>query len=193
MINLDQVRTLEWKVKQAVQLIVQLRRENDTLKGRLTDTEVRLRELETLLEAVKATQSEMESGIQNALVELDLLEEDEPSLQAQPHGEEPVATPVEVTSAPSLVIAPVPEPEVEAEPEVESALSETIAAVEEEADAAFEAEFAALAAAEAAALEDEASSVLELPVPPSVELEAPEEAASPDKPGEPEQPGLGIF
>ena len=63
MINLDQVRTLEWKVKQAVQLIVHLRRENDTLRGRLFDTEVRLQELESLLDAFKASQSELESGI----------------------------------------------------------------------------------------------------------------------------------
>ena len=189
MINLDQVRTLEWKVKQAVQLIVQLRRENDALKGRLTDTEVRLRELETLLDAVKATQSEMESGIQNALVELDLLEEDEPSLLAPPRDEESAETRVVATPlTPSFSTSPKPD----AVPEVE-AVSEPLAAVEEEADAAFEAEFAALAAAEAAALEDEPSSVIEMPVPASVELEAPDEVASSEKPGQPEQPGLGIF
>ncbi len=74
MINMDQVRTLELKVKQTVQLIVHLRQENDSLRGKLSDTEVRLQELELLLEGFKATQNEMESGIRSALQELDNLE-----------------------------------------------------------------------------------------------------------------------
>ena len=75
MINMDQVRTLEMKVKQTVQLIVHLRQENDSLRGRLSDTEVRLQELENLMEGLKASQSEMESGIRSALQELDHLDE----------------------------------------------------------------------------------------------------------------------
>jgi len=79
MINLDQVRTLEWKVKQAVQLIVHLRRENDTLRGRLSDTELRLVDLETSWQAFKAQQGELESGIRSALKELDGLGDTAPS------------------------------------------------------------------------------------------------------------------
>lgn len=74
MIHIDQVRTLELKVKQAVQLIVHLRKENDHLRGRLADTEVRLQELEDMLQSLKASQNEIESGIKNALEELDHIE-----------------------------------------------------------------------------------------------------------------------
>ncbi len=100
MINMDQVRTLEMKVKQTVQLIVHLRKENDGLRGRLSDTEVRLQELETVLESLKVSQNEMESGIRSALQELDHLDEKvlplpesesnrelEPNLEPEPFSE----------------------------------------------------------------------------------------------------------
>lgn len=178
MINLDQVRTLEWKVKQAVQLIVHLRKENDTLRVRLSDTEVRLQELESLLEAFKASQNELESGIRSALEELDHLEgaESPPRpVEAPPVVVAPVTPVVEVTPEPVLSVTP---PE---EPEDRAALS-------------FEEEYAALAAEEEGAQSS---------VPESVELEAsPEESgaeedlapvAPPVEEREPEQPGLGIF
>lgn len=126
MINLDQVRTLEWKVKQAVQLIVHLRRENDTLRGRLSDTEVRLQELETMLESFKATQTEMESGIRNALEDLDHLEGDS-SFSSGPV--DPLSYPPVSVPAPAVVVAETPDEE-----------------------PSFEEEYAALAAAEAEAL-----------------------------------------
>ncbi len=109
MINMDQVRTLEVKVKQTVQLIVHLRRENDSLRGRLSDTEVRLQELEALLESFKATQNEMESGIRSALQELDHLDQGSPEPTPPPVAEahpEPVS--IETESEP----VPEPEPEV---------------------------------------------------------------------------------
>jgi hypothetical protein len=196
MINLDQVRTLEWKVKQAVQLIVHLRRENDSLRGRLSDTEVRLQELESVLEALKADQNAMESGIRSALEELDNLEgasASSASVPVDPAAEAPEA-PIdlgvsEVAAAPE---ASEPEPA--------------------DVDLAFEEEYAALAAAEAAALEEAVAPVDEVvaesvpepwSVPETVELEgdAPEgEGDLFDEPtppareeAEPEQPGLGIF
>ena len=182
MINLDQVRTLEWKVKQAVQLIVHLRRENDTLRGRLSDTEVRLQELESLLEAFKASQNEMESGIRSALEELDNLEGGEPAPA-------PVVGPVDSVSYPPVEAA---EEFVTDEP---SALFERSPSFHEEApeptaDLTFEEEFAALAAQEAEAVSSG--------VPESVELEAedeeaPEAEAPPQEEKRPEQPGLGIF
>jgi len=188
MINLDQVRTLEWKVKQTVQLIVQLRRENDMLRGRLSDTEVRLQELESMVETFKVTQSQMESGIRTALDELDHIDtgEVEPSSPA-PAGEAVEEAPEPETPALHVALEP--------EPALEPALD----------DVAFEEEYAALVAEEAASLVDPAPE----PAPLSVELEPSEPEAEADlevealpepeaevpaaKEEREEQPGLGIF
>lgn len=194
MINLDQVRTLEWKVKQAVQLIVHLRRENDTLRGRLSDTEVRLQELEGLLEAFKSSQSELESGIRSALEELDNLEGAAPAVAASVAG---------TSTADSVSYPPVAEPEAASAPGEAFATDEPSALFERtpvfatddpgeptEANAppSFEEEYAALAAEEAASA---------APVPQSAEWEAeasaPEAEAPPVEEKRPEQPGLGIF
>lgn len=74
MIQLDQIRTLEQKVKQAVALISRLKSENEYLKGRLTDTEVRILELEELIGAFRNSQTEIEAGLKSAIAELDLVE-----------------------------------------------------------------------------------------------------------------------
>jgi len=198
MINLDQVRTLEWKVKQAVQLIVHLRKENDTLRGRLSDAEVRLQEMDSLVESFKATQSEMESGIRSALEELDHLEggENPPSVVGSV---DPLSyPPSEVLQA---SVGGVAEQEPVAFVEEVSA-PETMEPVTR--DLSFEEEYAALAAAEA-----DSHDVFEETVPESVELEdsgaadvgedsllfestpEPEPVVPEEK--EPEQPGLGIF
>jgi len=179
MINLDQVRTLEWKVKQAVQLIVHLRRENDTLRSRLSDTEVRFQELETLMESFKASQTEMESGIRSALEELDHLEEAPAS---------PVAGPVDSVEYPPVVEAFATD-----EP---SALFEKSPSFHEEpadpvSESTFEEEFAALAAEEAAAVSGVVPESVELEM--ETEAEAPEAEAPPLEVKKPEQPGLGIF
>lgn len=193
MINLDQVRTLEWKVKQAVQLIVHLRRENDTLRGRISDTEVRLQELESLLESFKATQNEMESGIRSALEELDHLESGETPVPA-PGPVDPLSYPPVPAADATTFAAEDPAEIFEKSPVPEVA----------PADISFEEEYAALAAAEAEAEEEFVA-----PAPESVELEesssvAPEDEslfvesepeptpATPEE-KEPEQPGLGIF
>ena len=178
MINLDQVRTLEWKVKQAVQLIVHLRRENDTLRSRLSDTEVRFQELESLMESFKASQSEMESGIRSALEELDNLEEAQPSSQV-------------VGSVDPVAYPPAPEEFATDEP---SALFEKSPTFHEEptgqvSESTFEEEFAALAAEEAAAISGNIPDSVEL----ELEAEAPEAEAPPVEVKKPEQPGLGIF
>jgi hypothetical protein len=201
MINLDQVRTLEWKVKQAVQLIVHLRRENDTLRGRLSDTEVRLQELETLLEAIKASQNEMESGIRSALEDLDNLEGGE-SAPA------PAAGPVDPVAYPPIEAAEEPV-EAAAEEPVEAAAEEFVAddpsalfersptfheeAPETSPDLTFEEEFAALAAQEAEVLSSTVPESVELEVEAEMEAEAPEAEAPPPEEKRPEQPGLGIF
>lgn len=203
MINLDQVRTLEWKVKQAVQLIVHLRRENDTLRNRLSDTEVRLQELESLLESFKATQNEMESGIRSALEDLDNLDVEAPVSASEPSG------PVDPLSFP-----PTPEPQASGfAAEDPAALFDKAPEPAPAHEPTFEEEYAALEAAEAASEGDVAPGEGEAAaVPESVELEdspdayvSEEESAFLDAPAEeepevkepeerqPEQPGLGIF
>lgn len=77
MISIDQVRTLEVKVKQAVQLIVHLRRENDQLRNKLADAEVKLQKVEDNLHALQTSQGEIEEGIKNAIDYLDDLEYEE--------------------------------------------------------------------------------------------------------------------
>jgi chromosome segregation ATPase len=90
MIHIDQVRTLEIKVKQAVQLVVHLRRENDHLRSRLADTEVRIQEMEELLSALKTAQTQIELGIQSALNDLGQIDSEPPEVADA--GEVPVAS-----------------------------------------------------------------------------------------------------
>ena len=183
MINLDQVRTLEWKVKQAVQLIVHLRRENDTLRGKLSDTEVRLQELESHLEDFKASQNEMESGIRSALEELDHLEG--------------VATPAQVPE-PVGPVAYLPQTEEFAAEDPAAIFEKSAVRVEspktEAEDLSFEEEFARLAAEEEAAVAPSVPESVELEAPePELEAEVPEPEAPAQEEKRPEQPGLGIF
>lgn len=211
MINLDQVRTLEWKVKQAVQLIVHLRRENDTLRGRLSDTEVRLQELESLLESFKATQNEMESGIRSALEDLDNLEVGQTPASSQVDA---LSYPPEQTFAsedPAGVFDKASSPKfADQDP---AGIFDKAPTPEPARDLTFEEEYAALAAAEAEAEAEVRVEPVEVAepvsVPESVELEDevlatsseenlfldPEPVAEPEEPEEkqPEQPGLGIF
>ncbi len=74
MIGLEQVGLLEQKVKDAVNLIQQLRHENDYLRNRLSDYEVRIQELENLLSGLKASQNQIEEGILNAIADLKSVE-----------------------------------------------------------------------------------------------------------------------
>jgi chromosome segregation ATPase len=74
LIQLEQIKTLEQKVKQAVGLISQLKSENEFLKSRLSDYEVRIQELESLINSFRSSQSEIEEGIKSALEELDNLD-----------------------------------------------------------------------------------------------------------------------
>jgi hypothetical protein len=177
MINMDQVRTLEMKVKQTVQLIVHLRKENDSLRGRLSDTEVRLQELETLLEGLKTSQNEMESGIRRSLLEFDHLEA---SGEGLAHSEG-------LAVGPGLAVVQTPEAGAPEEPEleVEEAFASEPESVEQPlvdpAPALLEAEF-----------EEEGDSWQDA----DHVASAPDEAVSepePESEPEPQQPGLGIF
>ena len=76
MISLDQIHTLDEKVKKAVEVINQLRQENLALKERLQDYQTRIEDLEKLIETFKNDQGMIEEGILNAIEQLDNLEGD---------------------------------------------------------------------------------------------------------------------
>lgn len=75
MISLQQIRTLEAKVQRAVTFIDELKRENETMKGKLESYQSRIDELEILILEYKEDQQEIEQGIINALGHLDRLED----------------------------------------------------------------------------------------------------------------------
>ena len=76
MINLEQIQSLNSKVQKALEVIVTLRDENVTLKGKLGNYETRIEELEVLVNSFSREQDDIESGILNILQQLDRLEED---------------------------------------------------------------------------------------------------------------------
>lgn len=75
MINIDQVKALESKVRQALQLIHNLKNENQYLKTRLSDYELRIRELENLVSGFKSSQNEIETSLLHVLQELEQVED----------------------------------------------------------------------------------------------------------------------
>lgn len=74
MVTLEQIRQLDAKVAKAVELISQLRRENQALTEKLGTYQQRIDELEVLISDFKKSQGEIENGIIHALEELDKLE-----------------------------------------------------------------------------------------------------------------------
>lgn len=132
MINIDQVRILEQKVKQAVQLISNLKGENNFLRGKLADYEVRIQELETLLHSLKDSQTAIEAGIASAIEQLEDVNDasiDVSSSQPSSPVEDPAA--VDVVTAP-IVPETVPEAISEETAEVEDHIN-TESATEEKA------------------------------------------------------------
>jgi chromosome segregation ATPase len=74
MITLEQVRLLDQKVNQAVELISSLKSENQMLKDKLESYQKKISELEVLLSGLKEDQSEVEVGFRKALDTLSALE-----------------------------------------------------------------------------------------------------------------------
>jgi len=74
MISLEQIRTLDERVKKAVQALGDLKSENQTLKQKLADYQKRIEELEKLIDDFKKDQGEIEQGILNAISQLETLE-----------------------------------------------------------------------------------------------------------------------
>lgn len=77
MITLEQIRLLDRKVNQAVEMIDSLKRENQMLSGKLESYQTKISELEVLLSSLKDDQSEVEQGFQKALETLSGIEEDD--------------------------------------------------------------------------------------------------------------------
>ena len=75
MISVEQIRNLESKVHSAVDRIRALGAENQRLTDRLGEYEVRVSELQRMIDAFKVDQAEIESGIIAALRQLDQLED----------------------------------------------------------------------------------------------------------------------
>lgn len=75
MVTLEQIKQLDAKVAKAVELISQLRQENKALTDKLENYQLRIEELEILINEFKNSQGEIEEGILHALQELDKLEQ----------------------------------------------------------------------------------------------------------------------
>jgi FtsZ-binding cell division protein ZapB len=103
MINLEQIKTLDEKVKQAVSVIDDLRGENSRLKQKLNSYQSRIEELERLIEDFKRDQGAIEQGILDAIDQLDKLEHTPPS----PEASQPVETaPLPETPVPEAAVPP---------------------------------------------------------------------------------------
>jgi chromosome segregation ATPase len=75
MITLDQIRQLDQKVRKAIDNINSLKNENKMLQEKLANYQLRIEELEILIDTFKEDQGEIENGIIEALIQLDVLED----------------------------------------------------------------------------------------------------------------------
>ena len=75
MITLDQIKQLDVKVRKAVDKINSLKSENSLLQEKLDNYQLRIEELEILIDTFKEDQGEIEHGIIDALNQLDIIED----------------------------------------------------------------------------------------------------------------------
>ena len=75
MITLDQIKQLDHKVRKAIDKINTLNSENNMLQEKLDNYQLRIEELEVLIDTFKEDQGEIENGIIDALNQLDILED----------------------------------------------------------------------------------------------------------------------
>jgi len=75
MITLDQIKQLDIKVRKAVDKINTLKSENSLLQEKLDNYQLRIEELEILIDTFKEDQGEIEHGIIDALNQLDIIED----------------------------------------------------------------------------------------------------------------------
>ncbi|MCK5153175.1 MAG: cell division protein ZapB [Spirochaetales bacterium] len=74
MITLDQIKQLDIKVRKAIDIINSLTSENKMLQDKLDTYQLRIEELEILIDTFKEDQGEIEHGIIDALNQLDTLD-----------------------------------------------------------------------------------------------------------------------
>ncbi len=75
MITLDQIKQLDFKVRKAIDKINSLKSANNMLQEKLDTYQIRIEELEILIDTFKEDQGEIEHGIIDALNQLDILED----------------------------------------------------------------------------------------------------------------------
>lgn len=75
MVNLDHIKQLEERVSKAIELLQNLRDENDVLKLELHDRQKRIDELENIVLVFRNDQAKIEEGILNALNHLSAFED----------------------------------------------------------------------------------------------------------------------
>ncbi len=92
MITLDQIKQLDTKVRKAIDKINSLTNENKMLKNKLDDYQLRIEELEILIDSFKEDQSEIENGIIEALNQLEIIDDDSktPDLDSEKEGNDQV-------------------------------------------------------------------------------------------------------
>ncbi len=76
MITLDQIKQLDIKVRKAIDKIISLSSENKLLQTKLDDYQLRIEELEILIDSFKEDQGEIENGIIEALNQLETMDDD---------------------------------------------------------------------------------------------------------------------
>ena len=93
MITLDQIKQLDQKVRKAVDKISTLKNENNMLQGKLDNYQLRIEELEVLINTFKEDQGEIENGIIDALNQLDILEDNIDSQESTEPAQESTGQP----------------------------------------------------------------------------------------------------
>ena len=75
MLTVEQVKSLDEKVRMALELIETLKAENGMLRGKLDEYKQRVEQLESVVDGFKLEQLEIEEGIKDVLTQLDQLED----------------------------------------------------------------------------------------------------------------------
>lgn len=96
MLTIEQVRSLDEKVRMAVDLIDGLKKENSALRSKLDEYKAKIDQLENVVDSFKLDQMEIEEGIKDVLTQLDMLEDQ--ITAPTPSGNEKAETPQETES-----------------------------------------------------------------------------------------------
>ena len=100
MITLDQIKQLDFKVRKAIDKINSLKSSNEILQEKLDTYQIRIEELEVLIDTYKEDQGAIEHGIIDALNQLDILEDNKESESDQKAAENKDENEIESSSEP---------------------------------------------------------------------------------------------